>query len=448
MEILILFLLIFANGLFAMCEMALVAARKSRLQQLADEGDARAADALALSENPTRFLSTVQIGITSIGVLSGIVGENALAKPLAIWLGRFPLIAEFADGLALTLVVISITYFSLIIGELVPKRIGQLNAEVIARLSAAPMRVLSWITTPFVRLLSFSTDAVLVLLGASKSNAAPVTEEEIQVLIEQGTDAGVFEHAEQQMIRNVFRLDERKLSSLMVPRSSIVYLDINDSIDTTTQKIERCHFSRFPVCRHDLSDVIGFAHAKDLLAQILAGKPLDLQSNLSPAMYIPETLTGTELIENFRNARTQYALVIDEYGEVQGLVTLQDVLEAIIGELPAQPTEESSAYQREDGSWLLDGLIAVQELQDKLELESLPEGESGTYHTLSGLLMLLLGRIPHTGDQVRWGDWHFEVIDMDGKRIDKVLAVFQAPQTMDSIDLNVSEPSSKKSSEP
>ncbi len=423
MEVALLLFLILLNGLFAMSEMAVATSRKARLQALADDGDLRAQEALKLHENPTRFLSTVQIGITSIGILSGIVGENALAQPFAVWLStQFPVVASFAPALALILVVVVVTFLSLIVGELVPKRLGQMYPEAIARFMAIPMRWLSFIATPFVKVLSFTTDALLRFMGARQNGGPQVTEEEIQVLMEQGADAGVFEHAEQQMVRNVFRLDERKLTSLMVPRGDVVYLDVQDPIEINREKIAGSHVSRFPVCRGDLSDVLGFARAKDLLSQILAGKPLDLTQGLQAPLYVPETLTGTELVENFRNSHTPAALVVDEYGEVQGLVTLKDVLEAIVGEFPTPQPEESSAIKREDGSWLLDGVIALPELQDTLDLDDMPHGDSDSYHTLSGMLMLLLGRIPRTSDVIEWGDWKFEVVDMDGKRIDKVLA--------------------------
>ena len=324
--------------------------------------------------------------------------------------------------LAFVIVVMVVTLLSLIIGELVPKRLGQMYPETIARVVALPMRWLSIVATPLVKVLTFSTDTLLRLMGARQNSGPQVTEEEIQVLMEQGADAGVFEHAEQQMVRNVFRLDERKLTSLMVPRGDVVYLDIQDPIEVNRDKIANSHVSRFPVCRGELSDVLGIARAKDLLSQMLAGKPLDLTQGLQAPLYVPETLTGTELVENFRNSHTPAALVVDEYGEVQGLVTLKDVLEAIVGEFPTPQAEESSALQREDGSWLLDGVIALPELQDTLDLHDLPAGDSDSYHTLSGMIMLLLGRIPRTADTVEWGEWKFEVVDMDGKRIDKVLA--------------------------
>ncbi len=423
MEVALLLFLICLNGLFAMSEMAVATSRKARLQSMADDGDLQAQEALKLHEHPTRFLSTVQIGITLISILTGIVGENAFAYPLAVWLSvQFPIVAPFASVLAFVIVVMVVTLLSLIIGELVPKRLGQMYPETIARVVALPMRWLSIVATPLVKVLTFSTDTLLRLMGARQNSGPQVTEEEIQVLMEQGADAGVFEHAEQQMVRNVFRLDERKLTSLMVPRGDVVYLDIQDPIEVNRDKIANSHVSRFPVCRGELSDVLGIARAKDLLSQMLAGKPLDLTQGLQAPLYVPETLTGTELVENFRNSHTPAALVVDEYGEVQGLVTLKDVLEAIVGEFPTPQAEESSALQREDGSWLLDGVIALPELQDTLDLHDLPAGDSDSYHTLSGMIMLLLGRIPRTADTVEWGEWKFEVVDMDGKRIDKVLA--------------------------
>ena len=423
MEVALLLFLICLNGLFAMSEMAVATSRKARLQSMADDGDLQAQEALKLHEHPTRFLSTVQIGITLISILTGIVGENAFAYPLAVWLSvQFPIVAPFASVLAFVIVVMVVTLLSLIIGELVPKRLGQMYPETIARVVALPMRWLSIVATPLVKVLTFSTDTLLRLMGARQNSGPQVTEEEIQVLMEQGADAGVFEQAEQQMVRNVFRLDERKLTSLMVPRGDVVYLDIQDPIEVNRDKIANSHVSRFPVCRGELSDVLGIARAKDLLSQMLAGKPLDLTQGLQAPLYVPETLTGTELVENFRNSHTPAALVVDEYGEVQGLVTLKDVLEAIVGEFPTPQAEESSALQREDGSWLLDGVIALPELQDTLDLHDLPAGDSDSYHTLSGMIMLLLGRIPRTADTVEWGEWKFEVVDMDGKRIDKVLA--------------------------
>ncbi len=432
MDVALLIVLVIANGLFSMSEMAVATSRRARLQPLADDGDRKAVEVLQLHDEPTNFLSTVQIGITSISILSGIVGEGAFAAPFADWLLlRFPAIGEYAKPLSLALVVMTITFLSIVIGELVPKRIGQMYPETIARVVVRPMRFLSWIARPFVKVLSFSTNGLLRLLGVKPDGAPVVTEAEIHVLMEQGAEHGVFEKSEHEMVRNVFRLDDRKLTSLMVPRGDIVFLDIEDPIELNQDKIENSNVSRFPVCRGGLRDVIGFARAKDLLGQSLAGGVLDLTANLQPALYVPETLTGTELIKNLREARASGALVVDEYGEVEGLVTLKDVLEAIIGEMPAQRAGDESATQRDDGSWLFDGLIALQEMQDRLHLDQLPEGNNDSYHTLAGMMMVLLGRIPRTGDHVEWSGWRFEVVDMDGKRIDKVLAEPVPPPTED-----------------
>lgn len=422
---LVLVALIVFNGIFAMSEIAVLTARKARLQQLADEGDLRARAALELAQNPTHFLSTVQIGITSIGILIGVVGEDALAAPLAEWLRQHVAsLATWASGIALTVVVIGITVTSIVVGELVPKRLGLMNPEGIARMVAIPMRLLSWVSTPLVKLLGLITDGLLRLIGARESQDPVITEEEIQVLMAQGTTAGIFGQSEQQMVRNVFRLDERKLSSLMVPRADVVVLDLDQPLEQTMARIEESHHSRFPVVRGDFSNVAGFVRAKDLLAQAMTGTRLDLQPLLTPALYVPETLTGSELVENFRDARVQIALVVDEYGDVQGLVTLRDVLEAIVGEVHTTVAglDDVSAVQRADGSWLLDGMIDVGDLQDRLGLRKLP-GESGEdYHTLAGMVMWVLGRIPKTGEYVDWEGWRLEVVDMDGNRVDRLMA--------------------------
>ncbi|MCX7271725.1 MAG: hemolysin family protein [Burkholderiales bacterium] len=426
MEIAVLFGLILLNGLFAMAEIALVTARRTRLQKMADAGDAGAATALTLGQDPTRFLSTIQIGITSIGVLNGIVGEAALAKPFAVWLQSLGLARGVSEIGATALVVVSITYFSIVLGELLPKRLGQINPEPIARLVSRPLQVLALVTKPFVRLLTLSTELMLRVFGVRDDAQAAVTEEDIQAMLAEGSDAGVIERHEHQMVRNVFRLDDRQITSLMIPRADIVYLDIDDPLEANLQKIERAEHSRFPVCKGGPETVLGIATARQILAQTLRGEQADLARDLMPAVFVPETQTGMELLENFRSNNVHLALVIDEYGEIQGLVTLQDVLEAITGEFKPQRAEDAWAMQRDDGSWLLDGLIPLPELKDRLALAALPEEEKGRYQTLSGMIMLLLGRVPSTGDRVEWADWRFEIVDMDNKRIDKVLASHHA----------------------
>ena len=426
MEILLLALLILLNGAFAMSEIALVAARRARLARLAEEGDAAAAVAIELGAEPTKFLSTVQIGIASIGILNGIVGESALAAPFAIWLQGIGLEQRTSEIGATALVVIVVTYFSIVAGELVPKRIAQLNPERIARLVARPMRALALITRPFVHLLSLSTSFVLRLAGHQDLGAAVVTEEEIHALLDEGSQAGVIEKAEHQMVRNVFRLDERQIGSLMVPRADILWLDADLSLEENLQRIAASDHSRFPVCRGGLGDILGIISAKQIVRQSLRGEPLDIERELSPPTYVPESLSGMELLDHFRVSRTQMAFVVDEYGEIQGLVTLQDVLEAVTGEFEPWDQEEAWAVQREDGSWLLDGMIPIPELKDRLGLKTVPEEDKSTYHTLSGLMMWLLGRVPHTGDIGVWERWRLEVVDLDGRRIDKVLATYIA----------------------
>ncbi len=422
MEYAVLPLLILLNGVFAMSEVALLTARKARLQRLVAEGDRSAAAALAMGENPNRFMSTIQIGITSIGILNGIVGEAAFAAPLALWLMKLSVPAQYASMLATAVVVIVITYFSIVIGELVPKRLGQINPETVARFVARPMSWLALASRPFVKLLSTSTDLVLKMLGVDPASVSTVTEEEIHAMLAEGSDAGVIEQNEHAMVRNVFRLDERQISSLMVPRSDVVYLDIEESVEENLAKVAETDHSRFPVCRGGLDDVIGFVHTKQLLAQSLRGQAVDFTQHLQEILYVPETLTGMELLENIRSSNTQIALVLDEYGEVQGLITLQDLLEAITGEFASPDDENSWALQRDDGSWLLDGLIPIPELKDRLQLHSVPEEDKARYQALSGMLMLVLGRMPQTGDTIVWESWKLEVVDMDGKRIDKVLA--------------------------
>ncbi len=422
MEILILFGLILLNGLFAMSEIALVTARRLRLARAADEGSLAATAALALHDEPTRFLSTVQIGITSIGILSGIFGEAAIAAPLADWIHSLGGEREAAEVAATALTVAGITYVAIVFGELVPKRIGQLDPERIALIVARPMHSLSVASRPFVRLLTISTDGLLRLLGARTESNAPVTEEDIEAVLSEGSEAGLIERHEHQMLRNVFRLDERRASSLMIPRFDVVFLDVNRPVNENLKLIADSEHSRFPVCRGSLREVLGIASTKQLLNQMLRGQQPDLVAACQPAVFVPAGLTGMALLEHFRASQIQMVLVVDEYGEVEGLVTVQDVLEAVAGEFTPTNLEEAWAIQREDGSWLLDGLIPIPELMDKLALKDAPDGGKSRYHTLSGMLMWMMEKIPQAGDAVNWERWRLEVVDMDGKRIDKVLA--------------------------
>lgn len=421
-EILLLLVLILLNGVFAMSEIALVTARKARLQLLVDQGDRGAAAAMALNEEPTRFLSTIQVGITSIGILSGIVGEAAFAAPLTDWFVRMGAEPKVSQIAATGLVVVVVTYFAIVLGELVPKRLGQIAAETIARRVARPIGWLALVVKPFVRLLSASTDLLLHLLGVKGRGAAAVTEEEIHALIQEGSESGVIDEQERTMVRNVFRLDDRQIASLMTPRSDIVYLDLEEPFEDNLRKVLETDHSRFPVCRGGLREVLGVISARQLLMQTIRDGRPDFGKSLESPVYVPESLTGMELLENFRSSTAHMALVVDEYGEIQGMVTLQDLFEAIAGEFKTPRVEDAWAILRQDGSWLLDGLIPIPELKDRLGFTLVPEEELGRYNTLSGMVMLLLGRVPHTGDAVEWAGWRFEIVDMDGRRIDKVLA--------------------------
>lgn len=422
MDTALLLFLILLNGWFAMSEMALTASRKARLQVMVEAGESGAAAALALHDNPTKFLSTIQIGITSIGVLNGIVGEAAFAGPLSEWLeAQFPLGERAANLSATGLVVVSITFVTIVFGELVPKRLGQLYPELIARLVAKPMNAISTLTRPFVKTLSFCTEATLRLLGLRDQGQRSVTTEEIAASLEEGLDAGVIEESEHQMVRNVFRLDERQVGSMMIPRAEIAWIDVDATPEQVRAVLQEHGYSRYPVCRGDLSDVVGVVSAQRLLQRLLAGEPMMLADSLENPVFVPETLSGMELLENFRASDAPLVFVVDEYGEVQGVISVRDLLEAIAGEFNAPSDGEAWATQREDGSWLIDGLIPVPELKDRLDLKELPEEDRGRYNTLAGMIMLLLGRLPRTADAVEWEDWRFEVVDLDGKRVDKVL---------------------------
>ncbi|HEX6707124.1 MAG TPA: hemolysin family protein [Albitalea sp.] len=428
MDVALLIFLILLNGLFAMSEMALTASRKARLQVMVEAGDSGAQAAMDLHDNPTKFLSVVQIGITSIGILNGIVGDAAFSGPFAKWLhASLPIGDKAAEISATAMVVITITFLTIIFGELVPKRLGQMYPETVARLVAQPMEWLSLIARPFVKLLSFCTVGTLRLLGIRGGPSRSVTEEEIAASLEEGVDAGVIEEQEHQMVRNVFRLDDRQVGSMMIPRVEIVWLDASAPQDEVLRLICEEEHSRYPVCRGSLDDVLGVVSAQSLLQQLMQGRVLSLTEKLQPPVFVPETLSGMELLDHFKASGAQLVFVVDEYGEVQGVITVRDVLEAITGEFTTPASEDSWAVQRDDGSWLFDGLIPVPELKDRLDLKELPEEDRGRYNTLAGMIMLLLGRLPHTADSVEWEGWRFEVVDLDGKRVDKVLAHAVAP---------------------
>jgi putative hemolysin len=421
MDVALLVFLILLNGLFAMSEMALTASRKARLQVMLEAGEGGVQHAIDLHDNPTKFLSTVQIGITSIGIMNGIVGEAAFAAPLGTWLQHAFSVSPRAAHISATgLVVVIITFLTIIFGELVPKRLGQTYPETVARLVARPMEWLSMATRPFVWLLSAATDTTLGLLGIRGAPNRSVTEEEIAASLEEGLETGVIEAQEHQMVRNVFRLDERQIGSMMIPRADVVWLDASAPLGEALALMAEHGHSRYPVCRGGLEDVLGLLPVQSMLTPLAEGRTPVLGDLVEPPVFVPETLSGMELLEHFRISGTDLVFVVDEYGEVQGVIGVRDVLEAITGEFT--PTDESAwAVKRDDGSWLFDGLIPVPELKDRLELKDLPDEDRGRYNTLAGMVMLLLGRLPRTTDKVEWEGWSFEVVDLDGKRVDKVL---------------------------
>ncbi|MBF2089306.1 MAG: HlyC/CorC family transporter [Synechococcales cyanobacterium K44_A2020_017] len=427
LELLIILVLVLANGLFAMSEIAVVSSRKARLQEMSDKGDLKARAALELANSPNRFLSTVQVGITLIGILAGAFGGATLSQSLAIYLKRVPiaLISESSDAIALVVVVLSITYLSLILGELVPKRLALNHPEKIAASVAVPMRFLSVMTAPVVHLLTTSTEWVLKVLGIEANPNEPlVTEDEIKVLIRQGTEAGMFEMAEQDMLERVFRLSDQTVSALMTPRPDILWLDLNDTIDMNRQKLIRSNHTRFPVCQNSLDNMLGVVSVTDVLARSLTEQAIDFTALLQQPLFIPENTRALKVLEFFKQSGTHIALVVDEYGVIQGLVTLNDVMEVIIGDIPfSDQPQEQPAIQREDGSWLVDGMLPIDRFKTLFKVRDLPGEQWGNYQTLGGFVITYLGRIPAAADHFYWNGFRFEVMDMDGNRVDKMLVM-------------------------
>ena len=421
-EVVAIFLLLIANGVFAMTEIAVVTARKSRLQELASNGMARARAALELAKQPNPFLSTVQIGITLVGILAGAFGGGTLTEWVAARLDVIPVVAPYRRSLALGIVVASITYFSVIIGELVPKRLALGHPESIAMFMAPPMRLLLKIFAPVVHLLSASTDLVFRLFGKRFDDKSSVTEEEIRTLIRQGTEAGVFEETEQDMVEAVFQFGEKSARGLMTPRTQIIWLDLSDSVEQISAKLSASGHSRFPVCAGSLDDVVGVVQAKDLLASTLSGKSIDLKATMQQPAFVPRTMTALQVLDHIKRSGSHIVLIVDEYGSIEGLLTHHDLLEAIAGDMPLGKTPlEPEAVQRKDGSWLLDGMLSVDKFKDIFKLENLPGEKKDTFQTLGGFIFTQMGRVPSVSDHFEWNGLRFEVVDMDGKRIDKVL---------------------------
>jgi putative hemolysin len=422
LEILLILVLIVANGVFSGSEIAIVSARRVRLEQLANQGNRRASVALRLATSPNDLLSTVQIGITLIGILSGALGGATLSGRLRPVIDAIPPLRPWSEPLSLALVVSVITYFSLVIGELVPKRIALSNPEAIACAVAQPMRWLSRTGAPLVHLLGRSTDALLSLLGIAIASEPVLTEEEIRALIRQGAESGVLEEAEHELVQRVFHLADRPVRAIMTPRTEIRWLDLEESFDSQLAEVLATSHSRLPVGRGRLDDCVGIVRSHALLAARLEQGTVEVSALLQKPLYITETAGTLSVIGQFRENGVEIALVTDEYGGIEGLVTLTDLMEAIIGDLPsAEQAQEPAIQRREDGSWLIDGVLPLEALKELLQRDQLPGEEAGGFHTLAGFLLHRFGRVPGTGQHFSWDGFRFEVVDMDGHRIDKVL---------------------------
>jgi len=399
-----------------MAEVAFISARKARLQNELNKGDKRASIALQLVEDPNQFLSVIQIGITSIDLLTGALTGATLGLWINAQVDKIPVLEPYSQIIGILVGVLPITYLSLVLGELVPKRLAMRDPEGISSSIARTMFFLTKLFSPLVRFLSFSTESVLRILGVKVSQEPPVTEEEIQLLIDQGTQAGVFEEAEQDMVEGVFSLGDQRVYSIMTPRTDIVWLDIDDTTEDIREKIAENDFSRFPVRQVTLDVILGIVKARDLLVPSLKGENINLKEMLRPAFYVPETMLASHALEILKEKGTDMLLVIDEFGGLQGLLTINDILEEIVGEMEQ---DEPQATQRQDGSWLLDGMLEVDEFKEIFDFHALPHEDE--YETLSGFVMMFLGRVPQVTDHFEWSSLNFEVIDMDGRRVDKVL---------------------------
>ncbi len=421
--LMIILMLNITNGAFALSEIAIISSRKARLQQLAEEGDRGAVAALNLANHPDSFLPTVQIGVTLVGILTGAFGDATIAEKLSEYLRTVPALAGLSGPFATVVVVLGTTYLTLILGELVPKRVALYNPEKVATIVSRPMRLLARISSPIVFLLSVSSDAVIRLSGVRPSEGSPVTEEEIRLMIDQGAQVGLFEKEERDMVTSIFRLDERRVGTIMKPRTDMVWIDIGDSSEDIRRKIGECGHSRYPVCREDIDNVLGIVHARDLLTHCEVG-PLNLETSLKTPLFVYENVSVFKLLKLFKKTGNYAALAVDEYGSVQGFITINDVMETIVGELPNFGEEaDEPAVQREDGSWLLDGALSFEDFKDIFAIKVLPGESRGYYHTLAGFVMMHLGHIPRTGESFEWENLRFEVVDMDGHRVDKVLVL-------------------------
>lgn len=424
MEIVIILSLIVVNGIFAMAEIAIISARKSRLQQRASEGNRNAQAVLDIAKSPSRFLSTVQIGITLVGIFAGAFGGATIAEDLAEQFQNIPPIAPYSETIALIIVVSVITYLSLIIGELVPKRLALSNPEKIAMFVAQPMNKLSAMSSPIVSLLSTSTDWMLKIFGIKDATASTISDEDIRILLREGTLTGEFDETETDIVERTMKLSDKKVNSLMTPRKEIVWLDIDSPFKTLRNKITKKPHSFFPVCRDNLDKIIGVIRTENLLVDFLSEEKINLKKLLHKPLFIPESMDGLKVLELFKKSGVHMALIADEYGNTQGLISLTDILEEIVGDIPAiNEFEEEEIVRRDNGTFLVDGLVSIEEFKSHFRIKRLPGERTGIYHTVGGFITHKIGHIPASGESFELGNFKFEVIDMDGNRVDKVLTI-------------------------
>lgn len=417
MELFIIALLILLNGLFSMAEIALVSARKARLESQANKGDNKAKQALKLANHPDHFLSTVQIGITLIGILTGVYSGDKITGDVIGFINKFPVLAPYSEGIATILVVMIITYFTLVFGELIPKRIGLSAPEKIAKFVAAPMRLVSWITFPFIWLLTKSTGIITKIFNI-KSGEGPVTEEDIKAIINEGTEQGTLEETEQEIIERVFHLSDRNITSLMTHRSDIVWFDINDTEEKIKEKLISDPHSLYPICDGDIDNIKGVVSLKDIY---INKNNIYFKEFMRSALFVPENNTAFKVMEKFKESQQHSCFIVDEYGSILGMITIKDILEAIVGDMPQYDDDEYEVVKREDGSYFVDGQLPFYDFLSYFnKTDWMNEGEQ-EFDTIAGLILHKLKRIPIVGEKLEWNGFDFEIVDMDGHRIDKVL---------------------------
>jgi putative hemolysin len=424
LELLIILLLVLLNGIFSMSEIALVSSRKSRLEAAARNGDSSAKAALHLANSPNRFLSTVQIGITLIGLLTGMYSGDNITSDFEKFIARIEILQPYSHTLAVGSVLVFITYLSLVLGELVPKRIGMANPEAISKFMATPMNLLSKITAPFIALLGVSSDLIIKLLNIKQSENS-VTEEEIKSLIQEGTSGGVFEEIEQEIVHNVFQLGDRKVTSLMTNRQEIVWLDIEDSVEENKAKILESRHSIYPVCRDTVDDVVGLIYVKDLIATNLDDQLADLSAVVKEPVYLPESNRAYQALEKFKEQRVYFGIIVDEYGGLLGVITMHDIMDALVGDISEDVEEDSEIVRRDDGSFLIDAQLSFDDFIQYFNLNISDAERRGLtgFNTLGGLVLHILENIPKAGEKFTWKHFDFEVIDMDRSRVDKLLVI-------------------------